>query len=758
MRSLLSTATVLALAASLVVPASLPAAAAAPAPAAAASSADESTYTPLTPVRVLDTREGAGLVGPGRTVAVDLASKVPTGTTAVVLNVTGVSPTAETYVTAYPSGEARPLASSLNLARGEIRANLVTVRVTDARAVTLYNHLGSTHLVADLAGYYSTGDGSRFTPTDYNRRLSLSMSAREAWEFDFSASVPESATAVMVNVTGVAPTAATFLTAWPTGAARPVASNMNLAAGKINPNLVIVPLGEGRRFSVYNNAGDITVHADLAGFYTPEYGAVFAPSSPARLFDTRTGVGTENGVAAPIRAGQTVGFQPGQKIPGKAVAAVMNLTGVSPTTGTFVSATVTGPDPGHSNLNLVAGQTSANLALVPLNWIPISVPVWFYNKNGSVNVVADLAGYFWVPPGDCVSECAYSWGANAYGELGTGGTTSSFTPAQLVGLSDVADVVDRYALRGDGTVWAWGDNGYGQLGNGWEGARSNVPVPVRNLTDVVAVASAATTGFALRADGTVWGWGSTSNDLLLTDDYQNRTSPVQLPVLDDVTAIASGQDTAYALRVDGTVWAWGDNTYGQLGNGTTEPSAIPVQVSGLSGVTAIGAGWYNGFAVMADGTVRTWGSHGDGTAGNGSADDKVLLPVTIPGATDVTMVVADLRHVHALRSDGTVLSWGDNFQGTLGIGVDCREWGSCVVRTPTAVSLTDVVDIAVSGQSGGYALDSAGQVWAWGGNYDGQLGRDENMYAVSPVVVPNLPPVDALGFSRSGGRVLVSAP
>lgn len=115
------------------------------------AAAETSTFTPVSPVRVLDTRGGSAVAG-GQTITLDLAGRLPADTTAVVLNLTGVAPTVGTYVTAYPAGAQRPTVSSINLAPGETRANLVTVAVGTTRAVSLYNHLGSTHLVADLAG------------------------------------------------------------------------------------------------------------------------------------------------------------------------------------------------------------------------------------------------------------------------------------------------------------------------------------------------------------------------------------------------------------------------------------------------------------------------------------------------------------------------------------------------------------------------------------------------------------------------------
>jgi hypothetical protein len=119
-------------------------------------------YTPLGPVRVLDTRNGTGghtgAVGPNSAISLQVtgADGVPlSGVTAVVLNVTAVSPTAAGYVTVYPDGQARPTASNLNFTAGETIPNLVIVPVGSDGKVDFYNHTGSVNLVADLAGYYT---------------------------------------------------------------------------------------------------------------------------------------------------------------------------------------------------------------------------------------------------------------------------------------------------------------------------------------------------------------------------------------------------------------------------------------------------------------------------------------------------------------------------------------------------------------------------------------------------------------------------
>jgi hypothetical protein len=118
---------------------------------------DGARFTPVAPARLLDTRTGPGPVGPAGTVALQVTGRggVPvSGVSAVVLNVTVTEPTAVSFLTAWPAGEVRPLASNLNYAAGQTVPNLVVVKVGAGGVVDLFNNVGSTHVVADVAGWY----------------------------------------------------------------------------------------------------------------------------------------------------------------------------------------------------------------------------------------------------------------------------------------------------------------------------------------------------------------------------------------------------------------------------------------------------------------------------------------------------------------------------------------------------------------------------------------------------------------------------
>ncbi|MFD9164803.1 hypothetical protein ACFVZ8_22895, partial [Streptomyces sp. NPDC059558] len=223
------------------------------------------TFVPVTPTRLLDTRGGLGApaakVGSGGSVNVGIAGRagVPAaGVTAVVLNVTATNPTAGSFVTAHPHGAARPTASNLNFTAGQTVPNQVTVPVGADGTVDLYNHTGTVDLVADISGYYLEGDsGLRFTGVSPKRL----MDTRDPWlnpgtperpfgpvgsggtiTLDVAGKYP-GAKAVTLNVTAANPTASSFVTAYPHGAARPTASNLNFTAGQTVPNQVTVPVG-----------------------------------------------------------------------------------------------------------------------------------------------------------------------------------------------------------------------------------------------------------------------------------------------------------------------------------------------------------------------------------------------------------------------------------------------------------------------------------------------------------------------------------
>ncbi len=383
------------------------------APTGASAAVSTARFVPLPPARILDTRDGTGggggRLGAGASVAVPVAAHggVPAGgAVAVAFNLTAVDVAAAGYFTVSPTGAARPVVSNLNVtARGQTVANLVVVRLGAGGAVDLFSQSGGDAII-DVAGYWTEAaaatDG-RFVPLKPARILDTregngavgpvgpgsSIDVQVAGR----GSVPATgASAVVLNLTATDSTTTGFVTAWPTGGTRPVASVLNLPGRNATvPNLVVVPLGAGGRISLFSqNPVDLIV--DVAGWFTSSSSpsgteGLFVPLAPARVLDTR-----DSGI---VGAGQNrllpLGGAGG--VPATGVGSVVvNLTGAEALVAGYVTAyPAQTAMPLASNLNLPGpGSTVANAAFVTLGE---GESIRLFSQNGT-HLVVDVAGYF----------------------------------------------------------------------------------------------------------------------------------------------------------------------------------------------------------------------------------------------------------------------------------------------------------------------------------------------------------------------------
>jgi len=345
----------------------------------------------------------------------------------------------------------------------------------------------------------------------------------------------------------------------------------------------------------------------------------------------------------------------------------------------------------------------------------------------------------------------FGFGSNQSGELGNGTTAASYMPVPASGPpGTVRQIAAGYftsaALISDGTVWVWGSNNSGALGTGSSGGWVATPQQVPGLSSVTQIALGIVDVYAVRSDGTLWAWGFNQSGQLGNGTTAASYQPVRVPGLTGITQVSAGTGYVLARRSDGTVWAWGDNSRGFLGDGTTTGHLTPERVPGLTGITEVAANWAS-FAVRSDGTLFGWGADDDGALGNGTSGGSVLTPAPVPGLTGVTQVASNNGATLALAgSGGTVWAWGWNNIGQLGDGTTVSR------LSPERLTLTGVTQIAVGISGGSAAVRSDGTLLTWGGNGFGNLGHGtQGGYTVTPAPVRSLTGVSQVAFGGGYG-------
>jgi alpha-tubulin suppressor-like RCC1 family protein len=240
----------------------------------------------------------------------------------------------------------------------------------------------------------------------------------------------------------------------------------------------------------------------------------------------------------------------------------------------------------------------------------------------------------------------YTMGANEYGELGNGTTssTSTYTPFKIPGIGSAVAIAagahNGYALDSSGTVWAWGDNSHGQLGIGSTSDNFAV-VQVQGLPSIVAIGAGASAGYAIDASGRLWAWGANGSGQLGLGTSGDMPTPAKTSITDAVF-VDGGDDTTYVIRSDKSLWATGHGTYGEFGNGQKKNSNTFV-ASLLTNCIDVSQLWGSTAAIDGAGNVYVFGNNWDGRLGIGTAEEEVATP-TKNGVTNATRVATGWWH------------------------------------------------------------------------------------------------------------------
>jgi hypothetical protein len=244
---------------------------------------------------------------------------------------------------------------------------------------------------------------------------------------------------------------------------------------------------------------------------------------------------------------------------------------------------------------------------------------------------------------------------------------AALPPKQVLGISDVVamDAGSNFALfvKADGTAWGVGSNNAGQLGTGNNNDSPHQAVKVSELSNVVAVAAGLYTSFALLNDGTVWSWGHNDSGILGNGTGVGAANvPKPIPGLTRIVEIAAFKDNvnyALALRDDGVLWGWGTSSQSGLAQSAPAPRNFPVQITGIpkvKSILAIGRSWQSTSVLTQDGSIFIWGhdyNYRLGRNGNGA------VPTVVSGhPAGIEAGCANQYCVVVCDSQGKSWAWG----------------------------------------------------------------------------------------------------
>lgn len=329
----------------------------------------------------------------------------------------------------------------------------------------------------------------------------------------------------------------------------------------------------------------------------------------------------------------------------------------------------------------------------------------------------------------------WGWSSNAEGQLGSNNTITRSSPVQIGTLTDWSKIDSPInngrilAIRTGGTLWGAGLNTSGELGLF---ISNQVPNLVTTNQTFNEISAGSAYNLAVGTNNSLWAWGINSSNQLGTNDSVARSSPTQIGTLNVWSKVSAGKSNHSAtIRTNGTLWVWGNNTAGKLGLNDTTTRSSPVQVGTLADWTEISCGTSHTMGIRTNGTLWAWGFNIVGSLGLQISQGLSRSSPTQVGTLTWSKVQASTSHTIAIRANGTLWAWGSNSVGRLGLNITAPSNRSSPVQVGTLAGWSEI--------SVGYlhnlALRTDGTLWSWGQNSNGELGTNDTIQRSSPVQV-----------------------
>jgi hypothetical protein len=334
------------------------------------------------------------------------------------------------------------------------------------------------------------------------------------------------------------------------------------------------------------------------------------------------------------------------------------------------------------------------------------------------------------------------WGNNVNATLGTNDTINKSTPVTtFAGGANWKQVscanLMAAAIKNDGTLWTWGTNSSGQLGINDTLNRTTPVTTFAGGTNWKQVVCAGQYILAIKTDGTLWSWGNNGNGQLGTNDTTGKSTPVTTFAGGTNWKQVAGGGQSVAIKTDGTLWVWGRNYYGQLGTnesgGGLNLTGKTTPVTTFAGGTnwkQVSCGRHHTAAIKTDGTLWVFGFNTSGGLGTNDITHRLTPVTTFAGGTNWKQVSAAGYFTSAIKTDGTLWTWGVNSGGGLGT----NDTGSRLTPVTTFVGGTNWKQVAGGFQNNVIsAIKTDGTLWTWGKNSYAYLGINNTTDKSTPV-------------------------
>lgn len=277
------------------------------------------------------------------------------------------------------------------------------------------------------------------------------------------------------------------------------------------------------------------------------------------------------------------------------------------------------------------------------------------------------------------------------------------------------------ALKTDGTLWAWGYNIEGQIGNGEIGFNAvSAPIQIGTDTDWAYIYAGYLSSYAIKANGTLWSWGSNKrgqlgNGLLDAENQQSQTIvPTQAGTANNWKEV-SGQYLCVGIRTNGTLWEWGDNGQIPMTNGSTVPVTTPVQVGTATDWKTASAGMACASAIKNDGSLWSWGINNYGSLGNGTFSNSIQ-PIQVSNDVWLSVEQGFGASAAGIKQDNTLWSWGSSFYGQVGNGM------TGYFPSPQLIAPGTQWKQYTSAEFYSVGITNDNRLMVWGSNYGGSIG------------------------------------